>query len=259
MPAHPQPRLETAGDPHPEPAAVVLVAHGGKAHSTAPATRRGLAYQRMRPFAGALERAGRAHRSERGEGVAVYLLRYRVRGWNGPAADAYADAVWATGEIARRHPDRPVVLVGHSMGGRAVLRAAGAPGVVGVCGLAPWLDASDPVTQLAGRSVLIAHGDRERMTDPAASYAYALRAREVTSRVARFDMLGDGHAMLRRAGDWTSLVRRFALGELGAEPRDPLITNAMREPAPAGLRVALEAGAGPRRPVTDPPNTKDRR
>ena len=113
-------------------------------------------------------------------------------------------------------------------------------GVVAVCGLAPWLEGSDPVDQLAGRSVLIAHGDRERMTDPAASYAYALRARSVTDRVARFDVLGDGHAMLRRAGDWTALVRRFALGELGAEPRDPVIANAMAEPAPAGLRVALE-------------------
>lgn len=154
--------------------------------------------------------------------------------------DAYRDAEWAVHELARRYPGRPIVLVRHSMGGRAVLRAAGAPGVVAVCGLAPWLEGSDPVEQLAGRAVLIAHGDRDRMTEPAASYAYALHARSVTDRVARFDVLGDGHPMLRRAGDWTSLVRRFALGELGAEPRDPVISNAMAEPAPAGLRVALE-------------------
>lgn len=247
-----RPWLETAGAAHPDPAGVVLVAHGGKAHSTAPADRRGLAYWRMRPFAGAVERAGRPHRGvagggtgdSGGSGVAVYLLRYRVRGWNGPAADAYTDVVWAVREIAHRHPGRPVVLVGHSMGGRAVLRAADGPGVVAVCGLAPWLDGSDPVGQLAGRAVLIAHDDRERMTDPAASYAYALRARRVTDRVARFDVHGDGHAMLRRAGDWTALVRRFALGELGAEPLDPSITNAMREPAPVGLRAALEPEQG---------------
>lgn len=235
----PEPRIESVGTDHPEPAAVVLLAHGGKAHSTVPAARRGLAYWRMRPFAHAVERGGRGHRTELGSGVATYLLRYRVRGWNGPAADAFRDAQWAVGEIARRHPGRPVALVGHSMGGRAVLRAAGAPGVVAVCALAPWLDGADPVAQLAGRALLVAHGDRERMTDPAASYAYALRAREVTDRVARFDVLGDGHAMLRRAADWTALVRRFVLGELGVEPRDPVITNAMAEPAPAGLRVAL--------------------
>ncbi|MEJ8279140.1 alpha/beta hydrolase [Pseudonocardia spirodelae] len=235
----PSPRLETAGDAHAEPAGVVLVAHGGKSRSTAPA-RRGLAHLRMLPFAHAVERGGRGHRTDLGSGVAVHMVRYRFKGWNGPAMDAYQDVRWAVGELARRYPGRPVVLVGHSMGGRAVLRAAGAPGVVAVCGLAPWLEGADPVDQLAGRAVLIAHGDRERMTDPAASYAYALRARAVTDRVARFDVLGDGHAMLRRAGDWTSLVRRFALGEIGAEPRDPVITNAMAEPAPAGLRVALE-------------------
>ncbi|BBG00717.1 MULTISPECIES: alpha/beta fold hydrolase [Pseudonocardia] len=236
----PMPWLETAGRTHPAPAGVVLVAHGGRAHSTAPARRRGLAYRRMPPFARAVERAGREHRTGLGSGIATHLLRYRVRGWNGPAMDALRDVQWAVRELTDRHPGRPVVLVGHSMGGRAVLGAAGAAGVVAVCGLAPWLDDTDPVAQLAGRAVLIAHGDRERMTDPAASYAYALRAREVTDRVARFDVHGDGHAMLRRAADWTSLVSRFVLGELGAEPRDPVISNAMTEPAPAGLRVALE-------------------
>lgn len=235
----PTPWLETAGRSHPEPAGVVLVAHGGRAHSTAPARRRGLAYWRMPPFARAVERAGRTHRTELGSGIATHLLRYRVRGWNGPAMDAFQDVRWAVRELTDRHPGRPVVLVGHSMGGRAVLRAAGAPGVVAVCGLAPWLDGTDPVAQLAGRAVLIAHGDRERMTDPAASYAYAVQAREVTAQVARFDVHGDGHAMLRRAADWTSLVCRFVLGELGAEPRDPVISNALTEPAPAGLRVAL--------------------
>ncbi|ANY08308.1 serine aminopeptidase domain-containing protein [Pseudonocardia sp. HH130630-07] len=233
------PWLETVGVARPEPAGVVLVAHGGQANSRASASRRGLAYGRMLPFARAVERAGRRARTEAGAGLSVQMLRYRVKGWNGADADAFHDARWAIDELTRRHPGRPVALVGHSMGGRAVLRAAGAPGVVAVCALAPWLDGSDPVDQLAGRAVLIAHGDRERMTDPAASYAYARRAREITGRVARFDVLGDGHAMLRRAGDWTALVRRFVLGELGVEPLDPVITNAMAEPAPAGLRVAL--------------------
>jgi hypothetical protein len=128
------------------------------------------------------------------------------------------------------------------MGGRAALHAAGHPAARAVCALAPWLDGTDPVAQLAGRTVLIAHGDRERMTDPDESYAFAVRAKRVTERVCRFDVLGDGHAMLRRAGDWHSLVRRFVLGEAGIEPSDPEITNALRQPAPAGLRAAL-AGA----------------
>ncbi|MBW0104743.1 alpha/beta hydrolase, partial [Pseudonocardia sp. KRD291] len=223
--------------------------------------RRRLTYWRMVPFARMLERAGRGHRRDGapagGTGVAVYLLRYRYRGWNGTAMDAFRDASWAVGEVTRRHPGRPVALLGHSMGGRAVLRAAGegsvfptppaspaaVPRVVAVCALAPWLE-GDPVEQLAGRSVLIAHGDRERMTDPAASFDYAVRARRVTDRVARFDVHGDGHAMLRRPTDWSSLVRRFVLGELGVEPLDRCITKAMQEPAPGGLRTALPALTG---------------
>ena len=242
----PQPRLERSGRAHPEPAAVVLVAHGGRARSTAPADRPGLAHARMLPFARAVERTGRAHRSGLGAGIAVHLLRYRLRGWNGPAMDAFRDVEWALGTLARRHPGRPVALVGHSMGGRAVLRAAGAPDVVAVCALAPWLDGTDPVAQLAGRAVVVAHGDRERMTDPAESYAYARRAREVSDRVARFDVLGDGHAMLRRARDWTALVRGFVLGELGAGPPPGWITDAMRAPAPGGLRVPLPDRRGVR-------------
>lgn len=233
-----EPELEVVGDEHPDPAAVVLVCHGGRSHGRDAGARRRLPYWRMRPFGTELERAGRAHRTEVGHGVAVYLLRYRYRGWNGPAMDAYRDAAWAVGEITRNHPGRPVALLGHSMGGRAVLRAAGEPGVVAVCALAPWIE-GDPVEQLAGRAVLIAHGDRERMTDPAASLDYAVRARRVTDRVARFDVRGDGHAMLRRAADWTSLVRGFVLGELGAEPPDRRVANAMQRPAPEGLNVPL--------------------
>lgn len=251
----PAPFLEVVGDPHPDPAAVVLVAHGGRSQGREPGARHSLAYWRMVPFARTLERAGRrAHRDAgadgapagdglagyglAGDGLAVYLLRYRHRGWNGPAMDAYRDARWAVGEITRGHPGRPVALLGHSMGGRAVLRAAGEPGVVAVCALAPWIE-GDPVEQLAGRSVLIAHGDRDRMTDPSASFDFAVRARRVTDRVARFDVRGDGHTMLRRATAWSSLVRRFVLGELGVEPVDGRITKAMQEPAPGGLRTVL--------------------
>lgn len=250
VPDHgPAPSLELVGDAHPDPAAVVLVAHGGRSQGRDSGARRSLAYWRMVPFARALERAGRglgtdgagarpAGTAPGGTGVAVHLLRYRYRGWNGPAMDAYRDVSWAVGEITRRHPGRPIALLGHSMGGRAVLRAAGEPGVVAVCAVAPWIE-GDPVEQLAGRSILIAHGDRDRMTDPSASFDFAVRARRVTDRVARYDVPGDSHAMLRRASDWSSLVRRFVLGELGVEPVDRCITKAMQDPAPGGLRTVL--------------------
>jgi len=235
----PQPRLEPVGREPADPSAVVLVLHGGSAHSRGSAARRRLPYLRMLPFARLLARKGRDAR------LGVFMLRYRYRGWNAPTMDAYLDARSALEEIARRYPGAPVVLVGHSMGGRAALRAADAPDVVAVCALAPWLDRSDPVSQLAGRTVLIAHGDRERWTDPDESYAYAVRARQVTDRVCRFDVHGDGHSMLRRYPDWHSLVRRFVLGVIGIEPEDPEIANALRQATPSGLRVALKSSLLP--------------
>lgn len=223
------PHLEPVGRDRAAPPAVVLALHGGRAHSRESGDRKRLTYRRLLPFARELEAGG----------PAVFMLRYRFRGWNAPAKDALRDAQWALGELANRYPGVPVVLLGHSMGGRAALGAAGASNVVAVCALAPWLDGSDPVVQLDGRTVLIAHGDRERYTDPAASYAYALRAKERGVRVCRFDVPGAGHFMIARSRQWHTLTRRFVLGVLGIEPVDPVIANALSEPTPSGLRAVL--------------------
>lgn len=233
MPENPLlPRVEPVGETPETPTSIVLVLHGGRARSRESGERKRLTYRRMVPFAGDLARH---------DELAVFMLRYRYRGWNAPDKDAQRDAEWALGELARRYPDVPVLLLGHSMGGRAALGAAGARNVTAVCALAPWLDSSDPVTQLAGRTVLIAHGDRERWTDPEASYDYAVRARPVAARIARFDVRGAGHFMLSRAADWQSLVGRFVLGVTGVEPEDPDIANAYSQPTPSGLRVELAA------------------
>ena len=175
----------------------------------------------------------------RANGLAVWTLRYRYRGWNAPDLAPVADARWALDEVRRAHPGVPVVLVGHSMGARTALRVAGDPAVTAVCALAPWTPAHEPVTQLAGRTVLIAHGDLDRMTDPRLSHAYALRAKEVTDAVCRFDIRGEGHAMLRRAREWRLLVRRFTLGVSGISPMDHVIASALAKPSPAGLGVSI--------------------
>jgi pimeloyl-ACP methyl ester carboxylesterase len=242
-PAPRLPRVDPVGRVPDAPPAVVLLLHGGRSASRESGGRRRLTYWRMRPFA----------RGPRRAGLAVYLLRYRYRGWNGAARDAQRDAAAGLAEIAERHPGVPVVLVGHSMGGRAALGAAGAPNAVAVCALAPWLDGSDPVDQLAGRTVLIAHGDRDRWTSPRASFEYAVRAKRVTGRVARFEVPGAGHFLLSRPGRWHRLVTRFVAGATGVGPEDPEIATALRLPAPAGLRAAL---AGP--PAAHPPQPADR-
>jgi pimeloyl-ACP methyl ester carboxylesterase len=216
---------------------VVLVLHGGREHSQQATSAVQLAYRRMVPIARSVAQAVGPG------GAAVWLVRNRVRGWNEPARDALVDAQWALHAARHRHPDAAITLVGHSMGGRAALLAAGADGVVGACALAPWLEPGDPVEQLAGRSVLIAHGDQDTWTDPARSESYARRLRGVVPSVCRFVLPGAGHMMLRRADDWTRLVRVFVAGVLGAQPPHPLILAGMHTPAPEGLRLALPKGA----------------
>jgi alpha-beta hydrolase superfamily lysophospholipase len=196
--------------------AVVLVLHGGAEHGTGKVPPWKLAFLRMVPIARALHRAGRPH------GIEVRLLRNRRYGWNAPAEDPVADARWALDRLRADHPGLPVVLVGHSMGARVALRVADDPAVRGVCALAPWTPRGEPVTAVAGRSVLIVHGTRDRMTSPAESHAYAERAQDVAARVARFEIGGEGHAMLRRAGVWTRLTIAFTLEQLAGDDGDAL-------------------------------------
>jgi pimeloyl-ACP methyl ester carboxylesterase len=169
-----------------------------------------LSVLRMIPLAGAVRRAvGPA-------GIEVRRPRFGVRGWNGPYASPVADVNNWLDAIAG-----PVVLIGHSMGARAALRAAGHPRVVAVAGLAPWLPPGEPVAQLAGRAVLLAHGDRDRVTSPAETRAFAELARSVTE-VAAVSVAGGEHAMLRHARGWHRLAADFAAAAFslrGVPPR----------------------------------------
>jgi dienelactone hydrolase len=145
-------------------------------------------------------------------------VRYRCRGWNGERQDAFRDARRALEDLASRVGNVPTVLVGHSMGGRAALRAAGHPLVRGVVGLAPWCPEGEPVAQLNGRRLVILHGDRDRTTDPGASLAYAARAAEAGHAACALLMPGGDHAMLRGAGAWHRLTGETVSGLLGFGP-----------------------------------------
>jgi dienelactone hydrolase len=173
----------------------------------------------MIPFARTIERAGRDL------DVVALRLRYRVRGWNVrdalDEADPVADARWALAEIQRRYGDVAVVLVGHSMGGRVALHVADAATVVGVLALAPWCEAGDPVSQLAGRDILIAHGTQDRVTTAASSLAFAQRAVGAGAHVRRLEIEGGNHAMLRRARLWHGLANGYVLRQLGHPGVDP--------------------------------------
>lgn len=212
---------------------VVLLLHGGRIRSRAPVRRGNLPMLRMLMFAPAiLGAAGDA-------GIAVAMLRNRYRGWNESDADPVADALWALDEIRRRCGAVPVVIVGHSMGGRAALRVAGEPTVRAVAALAPWLPPGEPIGQLAGRSVLIAHGDRDSVTDADLSLAYVRRIADVAGRVCFWRVPGARHAMLERPARWHRLVRDFVVGILGIKP----LTQDLADAFDAG---ALELGLGSR-------------
>lgn len=209
----PQPKLNVDvpdGPVH----AVALVLHGGRSHGTGRVRAAQLAVLRMVPFAKHLRRVGAV------DGLAVARLRYLQRGWNGAEQAPLADARWALAELARRFPDAPVGLVGHSMGGRTALYVAGYPTVRGVVALAPWIETGDPVSQLAGRRVLIAHGTLDRMTSPPASAAYARAAALVADSVSYVSVQDERHAMLRRARVWHELATGFLLAVLCARPPD---------------------------------------
>jgi pimeloyl-ACP methyl ester carboxylesterase len=79
------------------------------------------------------------HRHEGGHGMSVRILRYRYRCWDEPKLHPVQDARWALTQLYNQHPDASIVLLGHSMGGRAALRVADHPAVTAVCALAPWI------------------------------------------------------------------------------------------------------------------------
>lgn len=195
----------TVQAPPGNPRAVALVLPGGRADSFEPGESRHLSAVRMRPIARALHRAGRSR------GLAVALLRYRYRGWNGTEMSPVADALWALNDVRDKYGAVPVVLVGHSMGGRTAMRVAGDESVRGVAALAPWLPDGEPVDQLAGRDVLIAHGNLDHVTSPAASRRFAERAETVASCVDYVTVRGDAHAMLLRPLTWHQLATAFTL------------------------------------------------
>ena len=181
------------------PAAVVLVLHGGKDRSREPVTSRSLSWQR----AAALGRT--LGRRLGDEAVAVRLLRYRSVGWNG-GADKIADARWALDGLQAELGDVPVVLVGHSMGGRTACRAAGHPLVRGVVALAPWLPPSEPVSALAGKELHAAHGRRDHITRAGDTRAFVERAARVASGTSFTDMGDRGHYLLRGAHAWNAFM-----------------------------------------------------
>ena len=199
---------------------IVLVAHGGQVSSSEPTSALQPAVLRMIPVAATIRRALRE------SGAVVQRPRFRVRGWNGTQAAPVGDVNRELDAIAAEFGPVPVVLVGHSMGARAAVRAAGHPAVSAVAGLAPWLPPDEPAVQLAGRRVLLVHGTSDSVTSPGETWTFAKRAREVTE-VAAIEVRGGDHPMLRRARLWHAIAAEFARAALGLPPADRALASAV--------------------------------
>ena len=219
----PSPELERR-DPQTPPRGVVLMLHGGAKAGLDPVGARSLSWRRTTAMRNALD--GPLLRA----GVAVWLLRFAVRGWNagrGPEPSPVPDARWALDQAVQEHAGAPVVLLGHSMGARTAVHVADHPAVTGVVGLAPWIESGDPVQPLAGRHLVLAHGSHDRITSPKMSRAYVARARGVATSAEFVDLGPLGHYMLRGAGTWNQVALQSSLdlveraGRRDGMPRHP--------------------------------------
>lgn len=193
------------------PAGVVLVLHGGAGRPGRPEVSPAqLSVLRMLPVAARVARAGRGR-------LAVLRLLNSSRGWDASHTPV-DDVAWAMGRVRERLGELPTCLVGHSLGGRAALLAAGQPGVRGVVALNPWLYPDDPrqSVDLGGRRVLFVHGTDDRVASPE-------RARLVASRLARrpdvagveyVEVPGGRHAMLRHGATFERAAASFAVETL---------------------------------------------
>lgn len=177
----------------------VLMLHGGKDRGQQIVDGRSASWRRCAAMARAIGRDAEA------AGAAVWLLRYRRRGWNGGSGPV-EDARWALAQVREQVGDLPVVLLGHSMGARTAVHVADDAQVRGVVALAPWLPDGEPVGALADRTLVAAHGSRDRITSPRATRAYVERARAAGAAASFVDMGRAGHYMLRRAAAWNDLA-----------------------------------------------------
>ncbi len=196
-----EPRLIDVTVPQ-HPRGVVIVLHGGASRGTGVmVSPTQLSVLRMIPVARRIARAGDGE-------LAVLRLLNRFRGWDSEHTPV-RDVQWALAQVQERLGDLPVCLVGHSLGGRAALLAAGHPAVRSAVALAPWVYPDDVAPGLDGKQLLIVHGDGDRVAAPARAHALAQRLGRVAD--VTFEIVPGGkHAMLRHRDAFDGRAAEFA-------------------------------------------------
>ena len=211
-----QPRLIGTLAPR-DPEGIVLVLHGGTAREGRPmVSPTQLSVLRMIPIARRIARTG-------GGRLAVFRLLNSRRGWDDQHTPV-DDATWALERVRERYGDRPVSLVGHSLGGRAALLAGAGESVRSVVALNPWVY-PDETIELGGHPTLVVHGLADRVALPERSAALARRLAQTTD-VGYIAIPGAGHAMLRHGRRFESYATEFVtatlLGRAGLALSEPV-------------------------------------
>ena len=176
----------------------VLFVHGGREVGYNPVGRFDAPVLRMELFRAALGRGLKK------QGLALPRFRFSVQGWNEDGVSAIADLRRAIEALGI--DDHSVILVGHSMGGRTSLRLAGHAAVAGVIGLAPWCPEGEPLAEVSGKRLILAHGTEDVTTLPGLSAELAERARDAGANVTHTLVPGEGHALLKRQGWWNQFI-----------------------------------------------------
>jgi dienelactone hydrolase len=199
----------------PQSRGVVLVLHGGARRRenmwVSPAQ---LSVLRVLPIARRIAREGRSE-------LAVFRLLNSRRGWETKHTPVQ-DVRWALKQIPQiLGRTLPVCLVGHSLGGRAALLAAGAPSVASAAALAPWVLPSDDPHGIEGKPLLIVHGSQDRIASPARAAALVARL-ERRTEVSFVVVEGAHHAMIRHHREFSRRAAEFAAATLlkGLRPVD---------------------------------------
>jgi dienelactone hydrolase len=192
--------------------AAVLVVHGGGSRTQDVAVSpTQLSVLRMIPIADRIARTGRNR-------LAVFRLLNSMRGWDSRHTPV-DDVAWAAGEISRRlERDVPLGLVGHSLGGRAAILAAGDVGARSVVALAPWVYPTDGNADVAGISFLIVHGSADRIASPARSAEVATSLRRTAHSVTYLQVEGGKHAMLSHHSAYSGPAAAFTAATLLTPP-----------------------------------------
>jgi pimeloyl-ACP methyl ester carboxylesterase len=207
-----------------QPAGVVLVLHGGasRRQSTRVSPSQ-LSVLRMIPLASRIARGG-------GGRLAVLRLLNSRRGWD-TRHTPVQDVEWALAEAARRFGSAlPVCLVGHSLGGRAALLAAGEPPVRGVVALASWVYATDgDHDDVRDTPIVKIQGDADRIASPEKAEQVAERLRRANP-VTYVSVAGGTHAMLSHREAFDGLAARcvawMLLGSVEGEVMERISSGA---------------------------------